>query len=38
MTFGFSLCAISLLAVLVTYFRARLGNLVGKKPLKSSKV
>jgi len=38
MTFGFSLCAVPLLAILVTYFRSELEKLSGWKPLESGKV
>ena len=31
MIFGFSLCAIPLLVILVVYFRMKLGDLVGGK-------
>ena len=38
MTFGFSLCATLLLAILVTYFGIELRNLVGGKPPEGGKV
>ena len=38
MTFGFSLCTALLLAILVTYFRMGLKNLVGGKPLEGGEV
>jgi len=38
MIFGFSLCAVSLLAVLVIYFESELGKLSGLEPLKSGEV
>jgi len=38
MIFGFSLCAVSLLVILVIYFRMGLGDLVGGKPLEDSEV
>ena len=38
MTFGFSLCAMPLQAVPVTYFRLGTKNLGGGKPLEGGKV
>ena len=38
MTFGFILCAVPLLAILVIYFGSRLEKLSGWKPLESAKV
>ena len=38
MTFGFSLFATPLLAILVIYFRIKLGNFVGKRLLEDGKM